>query len=354
MQLDQILSAAVRGGASDVVLKTGTVPRFRFRGELVAPENGVVISPELMMGWLRKLLPADKQDLRKERDFAYQTPDGHRFRVNAFMQRGLCTVVARVVLGHIRSLEELQLPTVISELTKEQRGLILITGVTGSGKSTTLAAMLDKINRTRSVHIVTIEDPIEYVLRDELSVIQQREVGIDTDSFESALRAAMRQNPDVIMIGEMRDQSTTETALRAAETGHLVFSTLHTSDATEALGRLIGMFPRDDYSKIRGAIARALRAVVSQRLIPRSDGRGMVASVEIMLVTGAIRDLITEGSGFDKIKQMIKDGRAVYGMQTFDDSLANLVTSGLITRQDALKYASSRQELELSLAGVGQ
>lgn len=354
MQLDQILTAAVRGGASDVVLKTGTVPRFRFRGELVAPENGTVISPELMMGWLRKLLPAEKQDLRKERDFAYQTPDGHRFRVNAFMQRGLHTVVARVVLGHIRSLEELQLPPVIAQLTKEQRGLVLVTGVTGSGKSTTLAAMIDRINRTRAAHILTIEDPIEYVLRDELSVIEQREVGIDTESFEAALRAAMRQNPDVIMIGEMRDQTTTETAMRAAETGHLVFSTLHTSDAVESLGRLIGMFPRDDSNKIRDAIARSLKAVISQRLIPRSDGRGMVASVEVMIVTGAIRELILDGSGFGKIKHMIKEGRDVYGMQTFDDSLANLVTNGLITREDALRYASSRQELELSLTGVGQ
>jgi twitching motility protein PilT len=354
MQLDQILSAAVRGGASDVVLKTGCLPKFRFRGELVSPENGVVISPELMMAWLRKLLPAEQQDLRKERDFAYQTPDGHRFRVNAFMQRGLYTVVARVVLGHIRSLEELQLPPILAELAKESRGLILVTGVTGSGKSTTLAAMIDRINRTRAAHILTIEDPIEYLLRDELSVIEQREVGIDTESFDAALRAAMRQNPDVIMIGEMRDRTTAETGLRAAETGHLVFSTLHTSDAVESLGRLIGMFTAEDSSKIRDSLARSLRAVISQRLIPRSDGRGMVASVEVMVVTGAIRELILEGAGLERIKHLIREGRAAYGMQTFDDSIATLVTNGLITREDALKYASSRQELELSLSGVGQ
>jgi len=354
MQLDQILTAAVRGGASDVVLKTGCLPRFRFRGELVAPENGAVITPELMLTWLQKLLPTEKRDLRKERDFAYQTPDGHRFRVNAFMQRGLYTVVARVVLGHIRSLEELHLPAVIETLTKEQRGLVLVTGVTGSGKSTTLAAMIDRINRSRAAHILTIEDPIEYLLRDDLSVIEQREVGMDTESFESALRAAMRQNPDVIMIGEMRDRLTVETALRAAETGHLVFSTLHTSDAVESLGRLTGMFSAEEGLNIRQSLARSLKAVISQRLIPRSDGRGMVASVEIMIVTGAIRELILDGAGFVGIRQMIKDGRDVYGMQTFDDSLVGLVTSGIITQQDALKYATSRQELELSLSGVGQ
>jgi twitching motility protein PilT len=354
MQLDQILSAAVRGGASDVVLKTGCLPRFRYRGELVAPENGAVITPELMLTWLQKLLPESKRDLRKERDFAYQTPEGNRFRVNAFMQRGLITVVARVVLGHIRSLDELHLPAVITNLTKEARGLILVTGVTGSGKSTTLAAMIDRINRTRAAHILTIEDPIEYLIRDELSVVEQREIGLDTESFETALRAAMRQNPDVIMIGEMRDRETVETALRAAETGHLVLSTLHTSDAVESLGRLTGMFSGPAADNIRHSIARTLKAVISQRLVPKADGRGMVASVEIMIVSGAIKELIREGAGFSGIRQLIKDGRDSYGMQTFDDSLASLVTNEMVSRADALIYASSRQELELTLAGVGQ
>ena len=354
MHLDQILTAAVRGGASDVVLKTGTIPRFRFRGDLVAPENGSMITPELMMSWLQQILPGDKRDLRKERDFAYQTPEGHRFRVNAFMQRGNHTLVARVVLGHIRSLEELHMPPVIAKLTNERRGLVLVTGVTGSGKSTTLAAMIDRINRQRASHILTIEDPIEYLLRDELSVIEQREVGIDTESFSAALRAAMRQNPDVIMIGELRDRETVETALRAAETGHLVFSSLHTADAVESLGRMTGMFNGAEVDNIRKSIASCLKAVVSQRLIPRSDGRGMVAPVEVMVVTQAIQEQIRDGSVSSGLRQLIKEGRGTYGMQTFDDALASLVTSGVISKQDALNYATSKSELELSLTGVGQ
>lgn len=354
MQIDQILTAAVRGGASDVVLKTGCVPRFRFRGELVAPENGKVITPELMMTWLQQLLPQEKRDLRKERDFAYQSSDGHRFRVNAFMQRGTYAIVARVVLGHVRSLEELQLPPVLKSLTRERRGLILVTGATGSGKSTTMAAMIDRINHDRAAHIITIEDPIEYLLKDELSIIEQREVGTDTESFGLALRAAMRQNPDVIMVGELRDRETIETALRAAETGHLVLTTLHTADAVESLTRICGMFPAEETRNIRMSLAASLRAVISQRLIPRSDGKGMVASAEIMMGTATVREQILEASDFSGFRQLIREGRDMYGMQSFDDSLLYLVTNGLVSRESALELATSKSELELRLSGVGQ
>ncbi len=354
MQIDQILTAAVRGGASDVVLKTGALPRFRFRGDLVAPENGSVITPELMMSWLQQILPQDKRDLRKERDFAYQSPDGHRFRVNVFMQRGTHAIVARVVLGHVRTLEELHLPKIVASLTEERRGLILVTGVTGSGKSSTLAAMVDRINRTRADHIITIEDPIEYLLRDEMSVIEQREVGLDTESFSTALRSAMRQNPDVIMVGELRDRETVETALRAAETGHLVLSTLHTSDAVETFTRIGGMFGAEDSKNIRMSLASSLKAVISQRLVQRADGRGMTATVEVLIGTPAVRDQIREGDDYMGLRHLIRDGQGAYGMQTFDDSLASLVTSDMITREEALRFATSKSDLELKLSGVGQ
>jgi twitching motility protein PilT len=354
MQLEQILTAAVRGGASDVILKTGSLPKFRFRGELLTPENGKVVSPELMAVWLQQILPQDKRDLRKERDFAYQTPDGSRFRVNTFMQRGSYSIVARVVLSHVRSLEELQLPPVISKLLTEKRGLILVTGATGSGKSTTLAAMLNRINILRAGHIITIEDPIEYLLKDEMSVIEQREVGIDTESFSGAMRAAMRQNPDVIMVGELRDRETVETALRAAETGHLVLSTLHTSDAAETMTRILGLFSPAEAPVVRMSLASSLLGVISQRLVPRSDGRGMIAAVEVLIGTPAVREQILTALNLGELRHLIRDGRDAYGMQSFDDAIVSLVTSGNISKETAISFATSKSDLELRLSGVGQ
>jgi twitching motility protein PilT len=354
MQLDQILTAAVRGGASDVVLKTGSLPKFRFRGDLIAPSNAAVIAPEMMMAWLQQLLPQERRDLRKERDFAYQASDGSRFRVNAFMQRGTYTIVARVVLSHVRTLEELQMPEVVSGLSRLKRGLVLVTGVTGSGKSTTLAALIQKINTDRASHIITIEDPIEYLLDDRLSLIEQREVGLDTESFGAALRAAMRQNPDVIMVGELRDRETVETALRAAETGHLVLSTLHTSDSVETLTRILGMFPPDQSANIRMSLAASISAVISQRLVPRADGRGMIAAVEILIGSAAVREQILNASEMTALRHLIKEGRDLYGMQSFDDSLVSLVTNGVIAREVAISFATSPSDLELRLSGVGQ
>jgi twitching motility protein PilT len=353
MKIDQILAAAVRGNASDVVLKTGVPPRFRYQSNLVGSDNGVVITSEQMSEWLQKILPADQQDSRHERDFAYQTSDGCRFRVNVFKQRGLFTIVARVILNHVRTLEELHLPQVLTALAQEQRGLILVTGVTGSGKTTTLAAMIDRINRQRAAHIVTIEDPIEYQFRDEMSVIEQREVGVDTASFSLALRAAMRQNPDVIMVGELRDRETIETALQAAETGHLVLSTLHTADAVSSLTRVTGMFAGDEVHKIRMSLGESLKAVISQRLVPAANGIGMVAAVEVMVGSLAIRDQIIKSADFSELRPLIRSGGEAYGMQTFDDSLAALVTSGSVRKEEALKFASSKSELELKLSGIG-
>jgi twitching motility protein PilT len=354
MQLEQILMAAVRGGASDVILKTGAVPKFRFRGDLLAPENGKIISPELMASWLQQILPPDKRDLKKERDFSFQSTDGTRFRMNAFMQRGTYTIVARVVLSHIRSLEELQLPAVLGRLSLERRGLILVTGVTGSGKSTTLAAMIQRINQQRASHIVTIEDPIEYLLKDDMSVIEQREIGLDTESFSGAIRAAMRQNPDVIMVGELRDRETVDAALRAAETGHLVLSTLHTSDAAESLTRMLGLFSPAEASAVRLSLASSLVGIISQRLVPRSDGQGMMAAVEVLVGTSAVKEQLLKAVDLNGLRQLIREGRDTYGMQTFDDAIASLVTSGVISRDTALSYATSKSELELRLSGVGQ
>jgi twitching motility protein PilT len=354
MQLDQILIAAVRGGASDVVLKTGSMPKFRFRGDLIAPSNATVITPEMMMAWLQHLLPADRRDLRKERDFAYQASDGSRFRINAFMQRGSYTIVARVVLSHIRSLSELQMPATLTGLGELKRGLVLVTGVTGSGKSTTLAAMIQQINQSRPAHIVTIEDPIEYLIADKLATIEQREVGIDTESFGSALRAAMRQNPDVIMVGELRDQETAETALRAAETGHLVLSTLHTSDASESLNRIIGMFPPEQTENIRRSLASSIAAIISQRLVPRADGRGMIAVLEILIGSPAVKEQILKADDLSGMRSLIKEGKELYGMQSFDDALLTLVTNGIITKSVAIANATSAADLELRLSGVGE
>lgn len=353
MKIDQILAAAVRGSASDVVLKTGIAPRFRFQSNLVTSDNGVVITPEQMGEWLQKIMPAHLLQSAHECDFAYQTVDGYRFRINVFKQRGTFTIVARVILNHVRSLEELHLPPVVNSLSDENRGIILVTGVTGSGKSTTLAAILNRINRVRAAHIITIEDPIEYLIRDEMSVVEQREIGIDTSSFSLALRAAMRQNPDVIMVGEMRDRETVETALRAAETGHLVLSTLHTSDAIGAVTRIVGLFTPEERVGICVSLAHSLRGIISQRLLPMADGVGMIAALEILIGTAAVRDNIANCDGFSGLQMLIRDGGPAYGMQTFDDALATLVTNGSVRKVDAMAFATSKSNLELKLSGVG-
>src|SRR5271170_2246746 len=287
-----------------------------------------------------------------ELDMAYGVAGLGRFRVNVFQQRGNVGLVLRVIPTKIRTIEELELPKVISDVCEEQRGMILVTGTTGSGKSTTLAAMIDRINSIRAEHIITIEDPIEYLHRDKKGFINQREVEVDTASFATALRAGLRQDPDVVLVGEMRDLETIQTALLAAETGHLVFSTLHTLDATETIQRIIAVFPPPEQKQIRLQMAATLKAVVSQRLVRRADGVGRVPAVEVLIATEYIRDCIINPDKTRLIHDAISSGVSQYGMQTFDQSLYDHYTRGLVTLEEALMRASNADEFKLRVQGI--
>jgi twitching motility protein PilT len=288
----------------------------------------------------------------QEVDLAYSVPGLGRFRCNVFQQRGTVGVVLRVIPMKIRTIDELGLPPVLKKIADEERGLVLVTGTTGSGKSTTLAAMIDHINKTRSAHVMTVEDPIEFLHRDIKSMINQREVSVDTRSFAQALRSALRQDPDVILVGEMRDYETIETALTAAETGHLVLSTLHTMDATETINRIISVFPPHQQKQIRLQLAAVLKAVVSLRLLPRADGLGRVPAAEVLISTAYIRDCIENKEKTKLIKDAISQGTSQYGMQTFDQSLYMLYKNGLITLDEALRRASNPDEFRLKLQGI--
>lgn len=356
MDLEKILKVAVRGGASDVILKTGSLPRFRFNGDLVSLSDGTVVTPQVMQQWIDKVMPAHlarRLQTAGDADFAFQSQAGNRFRVNLFRQRQTYGMVLRVISNHVRTLEELQLPPILRTFTEEKRGLVLVTGATGSGKTTTLAAMIQRINMERAAHIITIEDPIEFNFKDEKSTIQQREIGIDSESFEAALRAALRQNPDVILVGELRDKETTETALMAAETGHLVMSTLHTNDAVESLSRLMSYFPPHQHTALRQMLGHTLRAVISQRLVPKIDGRGQVAALEVMISTATVKEVIQKSERFDSLYGTIRNSGEGYGMQSFDGSLLGLYQSGVISRETALAQATHRNDLELRMRGVG-
>lgn len=355
MNLEKILHVAVTGGASDVILKPGAIPRFRFNGELIDLSNGAPVTEQVMAEWIAHITPLHlRENLKKlvDLDFAYHSSAGYRFRVNLFRQKSAFGMVLRVINNHIRTLEELQLPPIISKLAEEKRGLILVTGATGSGKSTTLAAIIEKINTARSSHIITVEDPIEFMFKEKRSTINQREIGIDAASFESALRSALRQNPDVILVGELRDRETTETALMAAETGHLVMSTLHTMDAVESLTRLMTYFPPHQHKSLRVMLAQVLKAVISQRLIPRSDKRGMVAALEIMVMNELIKEEIQIAENFNALHDAIRDGQDNYGMQSFDQSLLSLFQRGIISEREAIRQASNPKDMELSLRGI--
>jgi twitching motility protein PilT len=287
-----------------------------------------------------------------ELDMAYGVAGLGRFRVNLFQQRGSVGMVLRVIPTKIRTLEELSLPRVLEKICQQSRGLILVTGTTGSGKTTTLAAMVDRINSTRTDHIITIEDPIEFLHRDKKGFVNQREVEVDTSGFGIALRAALRQDPDVILVGEMRDLETIHTALLAAETGHLVLSTLHTLDATETIQRIITVFPPPEQKQIRLLLASTLRAIISQRLVRKSDGIGRVPAAEIMIATEYIRDCIINPEKTRLIREAIASGVSQYGMQTFDQSIYDLYTKGLIAMEEALLYASNPDEFKLRLQGI--
>jgi twitching motility protein PilT len=355
--LGSALRRVIEIDGSDLHLKVPSQPLIRHLGHLQPIPDTDELTPEDTERALRELLD-DHTKLEEfaeehEVDFSYSLPGLSRFRVNAFRQRGVISLVARAVPHEIRSIEQLGLPEVISEIADEERGIILVTGTTGSGKSSTLAAMIDQINRFHSKHIVTIEDPIEFLHRDKRSIINQREVGADTASFKRALRRVLRQDPDVILVGEMRDEETVSTALSAAETGHLVLSTLHTVDAPETINRIIDFFPPHMNQQVRAMLAGTLKAVVSQRLVKRADGEGRVASCEVLRTTGRVRDMIMNPEETSKLVDVISEG-AYYGMQTFDQALLAHVQAGRVTMDEAMHAASNPHDFKLMVASDGQ
>jgi twitching motility protein PilT len=353
--IDELLRKAVDNKASDLHLKVGNHPYLRVDGVLQPIAETPRITPEEMLSMAFSMMTnRQKQKFKEtaELDMAYGVAGLGRFRVNVFQQRGNVGMVLRVIPTKIRTIEELNLPPVIIKICEEQRGLVLVTGTTGSGKSTSLAAMIDRINSIRPEHIITIEDPIEYLHRDKKGFINQREVEVDTSTFSTALRAALRQDPDVILVGEMRDLETISTALLAAETGHLVFSTLHTLDATETIQRIIAVFPPPEQKQIRLQLASTLKAVVSQRLVRKSDGIGRVPAVEVLISTGYIRDCIINPDKTRLIRDALAAGTSQYGMQTFDQSLFDLYSKNLITLEEALIRASNPDEFKLRIQGI--
>jgi len=355
MELNEILQVALRASASDIHLKAGLPPMFRVDGSLVPLKDARRLPPEeigRMCFGIMNEYQKEKYKQTNEVDLAYGVPGLGRFRVNIFQQRGTIGVVLRVIPFKIQTIEQLMLPKVLEKIAGEQRGLILVTGTTGSGKSTTLAAMIDHINATETCHIMTIEDPIEFLIRDKRSIVNQREVGVDTMSFGQALKSALRQDPDVILVGEMRDLETIETALTAAETGHLVMSTLHTLDATETINRIISAFPPYQQKQVRLQLGSVLKGVISQRLVPRADAKGRVPAIEVLLATARVRELIEDKDRTKEIPDAISQGHTTYGMQTFDQSLMGLLKSNLITYEEALRQATNPDDFALRVSGI--
>jgi len=349
MELDKILKTALDLDASDVHLVAGHQPMARVRTTMT-PLDYPVITPEGAMRMLEKMTGEEQMkafEKVKDADFSYEIPGLGRFRVNAHMQRGSVGIALRAIQTKIPPLEDLNLPEVITRLTYLPRGLVLVTGDTGSGKSTTLAAMLNAMNQRYQKHIITLEDPIEYVMQSEKSVIEQRELGGDTPSFASGLRHVLRQDPDIILVGEMRDLETTAAAITAAETGHLVLSTLHTVNAAQTVERIIDMYPADQQNQIRSMLANTLQAVVSQTLFKRLDQQGMVPAIEVMLATPAVRNLIREDRTFE-IPNVIETNRAL-GMRSLDNAIAELYFNGMISKEDAVAQAAYPEKLEKNL-----
>jgi twitching motility protein PilT len=342
--------------ASDLHFKSNARVHIRHKGEL-RPVNEPALTPQQVQDiWFEIMNEHQRNQLLEKgaSDFAYQLGEGDRFRVNIFRQRGSLSVAARRVSAEIMDFKALYLPDSIFRITEFHQGLVLLAGITGSGKSTTIAAALDYINQTRACHIVTIEDPIEYLFQDKKSLVNQREVGVDVQNFRDALKYLMREDPDVVLVGEMRDEETIETALHASETGHLVMSTLHTLDAVETVNRIIGMFPPHQQNQIRIALASVLKGVISQRLVTRADGKGMIPSVEILVMTHRIRELIEDPKRTREIRDAIAGGRNPYGMMTFDQCLTDLVMKKLITYETALAASTTPDDFALYFRGIAK
>jgi twitching motility protein PilT len=355
VELNEILGIAMKAKGSDVHLKAGIPPIVRIDGKLRAIPNAERLSADAVRGMAHAIMNERQKKIFDEQfevDLSYGVPGLGRFRVNVFAQRGTVAMVLRAIPIAIPSLESLNLPPVLKKLAMEQRGLILVTGTTGSGKSTTLASMIDYINENRTCNIITIEDPVEYLHKDKKSLISQREVGFDTLTFGKALTSSLRQDPDVILVGEMRDYETIETALTAAETGHLVLSTLHTLDAAETINRIISVFPPYHQRQVRMQLSGILKGVVSQRLVPRCDAKGRVPAVEIMIGTARIKDCIDDKEKTKQIPDAIAQGFTSYGMQTFDQSLMQLLTKKLISYEEALRQSSNPDDFALKVSGI--
>jgi len=348
----EIFKAAIQRGASDIHIKAGDFLRARIRGELV-PLTQQRLLPEQIKQICVQLIPHEKDrdrlDEINDYDCSWGAPGVGRFRVNILRQRGTLMIVMRVIPIEIPNFEALRLPPVLSKLALSERGLVLVTGVTGSGKSSTLAAMVGHINQNRARHVITLENPIEFLHRDINCSITQREIGSDTASFESGLKSALREDPDVILIGEMRDTLTIDTAMKAAETGHLVFSTLHTTNAVQTISRIIAVFPPHEQAMVRIRLAETLQGVISQRLLPTKDGKGRVVAAEVMVVTGTIRDAILEPERTAEILDLMAEGREQYGSQTFDQHLMDLVRSEMVDFDVAMAAATNPGDFELKM-----
>ncbi|MFZ2052200.1 MAG: type IV pilus twitching motility protein PilT [Solirubrobacteraceae bacterium] len=353
--VQETLRELVQRNGSDLHLKVGSPPLFRVDGVLAAADGAKLDAADTeraLHDLLRDQAKLDEFAAEHEVDFSFELSGIARFRINAFQQRGVISLACRAIPHKISTIGELALPDVVRELAEEERGIVLLTGTTGSGKSTTLAAMIDHMNSTTSKHIVTIEDPIEFVHEDKRSVINQREVGMDTSSFKRALRRVLRQDPDVILVGEMRDEETVQTALSAAETGHLVLSTIHTVDASESINRMLDFFPPHQHNQARSMIAGTVKGVISQRLVPGANG-GRVAVCEVLRMTGRVRDMIVDPSQTGKLHEVISTG-AYYGMQTFDQALFGHLKAGRVSMEDALRVASSPHDFKLLVQAEGR
>ncbi len=348
------ITELVKRAGSDLHIKAGRPPMLRIRGELVELDRAPLKPDQLKALAEQIMTPRQVKEFAemKESDFAIGVPGVGRFRTNVFQQRGTLSFVFRAIPYQVKSCDELNLPKILNDIAMKPRGLVLVTGVTGSGKSTALASMVDHINRNRACNIITIEDPIEFLHKDVKSTISQREVGSDTLSFEGALRHVLRQDPDVIMIGEVRDQITLDTAMKAADTGHLVFSTLHTTDATQTINRVISFFPPHEHDAVRNLLSTCLNAVISLRLVPTKDGKTRVPACEVLINTAAVKDNIRDSEKALTIPSLIKDGAVQYGMQAFDQSLMDWYRKDVISYEDAVFYSSNPSEFALKVSGI--